>query len=210
MLKIPRELITCPRPPQVEHVFEVEPGSAPEPRQDSHKSSFVTAISFSQPNTASSNEIITQVSAAPRAGRILPFAAEQFIEDAAGAGAEDFAENLKRIMEAAAPKTSAGARARIEGSMAVPVVSGPRLRIAQGFVGFAQFLEFFLGGFVAGIFIGMILEGQFAIGLFDFLLAGAAVHPEDIVIIALGHGGQTAGFLATTTLAGRIRRSRNL
>src|SRR5207248_5356633 len=75
---------------------------------------------------------------------------------------------------------------------------------------FAQFLEFFLGGFVAGIFVGMILEGQLAIGLFDFLLAGAAVHPENIVIIAFGHGGQTAGFLATTTLAGRIRRARNL
>src|SRR5439155_4550048 len=155
-------------------------------------------------------QIITKIGATPRSGRILPFAAEQFIEDAAGAGAEDFAENLKRIMEAAAPKTSAGARARIEGSMAVLVVSSPRLRIAQGFVGFAQFLEFFLGGFVAGIFVGMILEGHLAIGLFDFLLTGVAVHPEDFVIIAFGHGGQTAGFLATTTLAGRIRRSRNL
>src|SRR6266545_2066411 len=50
MLKMPRELITCPRPPQVVQVFVDEPGSAPEPRHDSHGSSLVTAISFSQPN----------------------------------------------------------------------------------------------------------------------------------------------------------------
>src|SRR5438477_9777606 len=48
MLNIPRELMTCPRPPQVEHGFAVVPGAAPEPRHVSHDSSFVTGISFSQ------------------------------------------------------------------------------------------------------------------------------------------------------------------
>ena len=57
MLKMPRELMTCPRPPQVEQVFVVEPGSEPDPRHDSQVSSFVTVISLSQPSTASSKEI---------------------------------------------------------------------------------------------------------------------------------------------------------
>src|SRR5438552_17697441 len=59
MLKIPRELITCPRPPQVEHVFEVEPGSAPAPRPDSQQSRIVTSFSFSPSNPASANVIHT-------------------------------------------------------------------------------------------------------------------------------------------------------
>ena len=57
MLKMPRELITWPRPPQVEQVFVVEPGSAPEPPHDSQESSLVTGTSLSHPSTASSNEI---------------------------------------------------------------------------------------------------------------------------------------------------------
>ena len=45
----------------------------------------------------------------------------------------------------------------IESGMTILVVSGALLRIAQDFVGFAQFLETFLGGFVARVFIGMKL-----------------------------------------------------
>src|SRR5205085_12032301 len=75
----------------------------------------------------------------------------------------------------------------IEGGMAVLIVGGPFLRVAQRFVGFAQFLELLLGGFVAGIFVGMVFDGQLAVGFFDLLLAGVAVHSEDLVIIAFGH-----------------------
>jgi hypothetical protein len=53
MLKIPRELITCPRPPQTVHAFAVAPGSAPEPLHDSQASSLLTEISFSHPIAAS-------------------------------------------------------------------------------------------------------------------------------------------------------------
>src|ERR1700722_3352419 len=57
MLKIPRDIKTCPRPPHVAHVFNFEPASAPEPPHVSHLSSFVTEISLSQPSAASSSEI---------------------------------------------------------------------------------------------------------------------------------------------------------
>src|SRR2546425_680356 len=57
MLKIPRDISTCPRPPQVVHDFNFEPCSMPAPSQVSHLSSLVTEISFSQPSAASSSEI---------------------------------------------------------------------------------------------------------------------------------------------------------
>src|SRR5256884_618935 len=111
--------------------------------------------------------VVTKVGAALRAGGIAPFAAEEFVEDAAGAASKHFPENFKRIMKPAATKPSGAPCAGIESGMTVLVVRGPFLRIAQRFVGFPQFFEFFLGGFVAGILIRMVFDGQFAIGLFD-------------------------------------------
>jgi hypothetical protein len=153
--------------------------------------------------------VVTKVGAALRPGGITPLAAEQLVEDAARAAAKDFAENFKRVVESAAAKTTR-ARARVKGGVAVLVVSGALLRVAQRFIGFAQFFELLLGSLVARILVGMIFDGQFPIRLLDFLLAGVAVHAEDLVVIAFGHNAQAAGFRATTTLAGRIRRSRNL
>ena len=49
MLKMPREVITWPRPPQVGQVLTRDPASAPEPSQTSQRSGLVTVISFSHP-----------------------------------------------------------------------------------------------------------------------------------------------------------------
>src|SRR5438552_1724834 len=126
--------------------------------------------------------VVTKVGAALRPGGITPFAAEQFVEDAAGAAAEDFAENLERIVESAAARPSARARSGIESGVAVLVISGALLRVAQRFIGFTQFFELFLGGLVARIFVGMIFAGQFPVGLLDFVLTGVALHAEDLEI----------------------------
>ena len=67
------------------------------------------------------------------------------------------------------------------------------MRVAQGLVGLAEFLEFFLGGLVARIFVRMKFDGQLAVGLLDFLVAGAAADAEDFVIIAFGHGSGCGG-----------------
>src|SRR5215471_2983487 len=57
MLKIPRELMICPRPPQVGHDLTLDPLSAPVPLHTSHCAGLVMVISFSQPCAASSNAI---------------------------------------------------------------------------------------------------------------------------------------------------------
>ena len=113
-------------------------------------------------------------------------------------------------MKSPAAKPAPGARPGIEGGVAVLVVSGALLRVAQCFVSFAQFLELFFGGMISRIFVGMIFDRQFAVGLLDLLLAGGALHAKYLVIVAFGHRGQEVGLRETTTLAGRIRRSFNL
>ena len=80
-----------------------------------------------------------------------------------------------------------GAVARVKRRMAVLVISGAFLRVAQRLVSLAQFLEFFLGGLVARIFVRMKFHRELAIGFFDFLLARFAGDAEDFVIIAFGH-----------------------
>ena len=140
-------------------------------------------------------------------------AAEEAFKNAAAA-AEDLAENVERIVKAAAEAAARPARARIERGVAVLVVGGAFLRIAQRLVSLAEFLEFFLGGLVARIFVRMKFHGQLAVGLLDFLVVGLAADAEDFVIIAFGHGirrrAVSDGFLATMTVAGRSSRSRNL
>ena len=83
----------------------------------------------------------------------------------------------------AAPARSA----RVKGGVAVLVVGGPLLRIAQGLVSLSDLLEFVLGRFIARIFVRMKLHGQFAIGPFNLLVTGGAFHAQDFVIVALGH-----------------------
>src|SRR5258707_3981912 len=109
-------------------------------------------------------------------------------------------------MESAAPKS---ARASIESAMAILIVKGAFLGITEDFVSFPDLFELFLRRFIPGIFIRVIFYGELSVGLFYFLFGGRSLHCENLVIIAFGHG-QAAGFLATTTVAGRSRRSRNL
>ena len=58
----------------------------------------------------------------------------------------------------------------VKGGMAVLVVGGALLRVAQDFVGLAQFLELLLGGFVARVLVRVILDRELAVGLLDFLV----------------------------------------
>ena len=48
------------------------------------------------------------------------------------------------------------------------------LRVAQDVVGFLDLLEALLGGFVAGIQVGMILARQLAVRLADIVVLGIA------------------------------------
>ena len=132
MLKMPREVSTWPRPPQVAQVRSLEPGSAPEPRR-------FALVELGDGNFLFAAErgfferdfhIVAQIIAALRAGRILA-AAEMFSKMLPpAAAAEDFAENIERIVEPAAAAAAAGALARVKGRVAVLVVGGAFLRVA--------------------------------------------------------------------------------
>ena len=60
--------------------------------------------------------------------------------------------------------------------MTILVVYLPFLGIVEHLVGLGEFLEFLLGGLVAGIAIRVMLKGELAIGLLDLILAGIARH----------------------------------
>ena len=81
----------------------------------------------------------------------------------------------------------AGALAGVKGRMAELVVSGALLRLTQGLVGLAQFLETFLRGLVTGVFVRMIFDREFAVSLFYVLVAGVLVNAKDFVVVAFGH-----------------------
>ncbi len=76
---------------------------------------------------------------------------------------------------------------RIERRVAVLVVGGAFLRVAQDFVGLAQLLEFFLRRVVARVFVRVIFYGQLAVAFSDFLKRDFAADFKNLVIIAFGH-----------------------
>ena len=83
------------------------------------------------------------------------------------------------------PPAPPNAAALREGLVAKAVVGRALVGVAEHLVGLAEFLELVLGGLVAGIFVGMKFHRELAVGFLDVLGAGAAFHPQDLVIIAL-------------------------
>ncbi len=113
-------------------------------------------------------------------------AAEKLLEEVAETGA---AELEVFGFGSAAPLVSAVAsRHRSPVSALFPisaqvVVFLALLGVAQHLVGFVDLLEFFLGAlFVLGD-VGMVLAGEGAKGLADFIVAGRAFHSQGLVII---------------------------
>src|SRR6185312_11522097 len=126
--------------------------------------------------------------------------------------AEDVAEDIADVLaaEGIAVKSSGAADARV----AVAIVGRALLRIAQHLVRLAALLEAFLGGMIARIPVGMMLQRHLAVSSLDLLIACAAADAKDFVVIGSGHVLRSAHasfcceLLATRTSAGRSRRSR--
>jgi hypothetical protein len=136
--------------------------------------------------------VVAEIRATLRAGGIAASAAsaEELVEDVFDVSCpERLAEKVKGIVESARAGARAAA-ARVEGIVAVLVVGGALLRVAQCLVGFADLLELVLGGLVTWILVGVKLEGLLAIGLLEFVVRNAAADAEDFVIVALGHPGE--------------------
>ena len=68
--------------------------------------------------------------------------------------------------------------------MSVLVVGSPFLAVGENFVGLLGFLEFFLGRRIVRIAVRVVLHGQLAVGLLDFVIARIAVDAEYFVKIA--------------------------
>jgi hypothetical protein len=77
--------------------------------------------------------------------------------------------------------------------MAVAVVGWAFLGIGENLIGFADFLEFLLGLFIALMFVGMMLDGEFAVGFFNFLGGDSAANAEHFVVIFFGGHGLGGG-----------------
>ncbi len=154
-------------------------------------------------------EIVAQVGAATLLGTTTAAAAEKVFEDAAAARTENLAEEIKGVVE---PRPGA-CPAAFERGVTVTVVGRPFVGIDQDVVGLRDLLEVFLCLLVARIAVRVVLHGELAVAVLDFLDGSAAGDPEDLVgVLAMTrrHYGQAAGPLETKTLAGRSRRSRSL
>jgi hypothetical protein len=73
--------------------------------------------------------------------------------------------------------------------MSVPIIGIPFLLIRQHFIRFADLFKLFFGLFVSLVFIGMMLNCEFAVRLFDFLGCGSTRDDQNFVIISLCRHG---------------------
>ena len=69
--------------------------------------------------------------------------------------------------------------------MAVAVVAGPLLRVAQDVVSLGRLLEPLLGLGVAEVAVGVVLHGQLAVRLRDRVVVRVRVDAEDFVEVTL-------------------------
>src|SRR5690606_2356630 len=67
------------------------------------------------------------------------------------------------------------------------VVGGTLLIVLQDVIGLVNFLELLLGRRIARIAVRMILHGELAISLLDFIALRTSGHAQDIVIVLLRH-----------------------
>jgi len=68
--------------------------------------------------------------------------------------------------------------------VAITIVERTFLTIGQNGICFAALLEFFFRVRIVRIAVGMVLQGQLAVGALDLLLAGATLDAQDFVIIS--------------------------
>ena len=103
----------------------------------------------------------------------------------AAATAKNFAENIAECFRKSAEAfaTVTAAHLRIHTGMSVSIVGAAFFRLGKYFVSFLGFLEFFLCVLAVGVTIWMKFHRQFAIGFFDVLIAGIAIHAENFVEI---------------------------
>src|SRR5205823_714316 len=71
--------------------------------------------------------------------------------------------------------------------VSVAVVGGALLWIAQDAISFGRFLEFLLGMFIARIAVGMMRQGELAVGRLEHRFIAVPDYTEDFIIVSFGH-----------------------
>ena len=122
------------------------------------------------------SDVLAQVRTALRPRAPARSSAEQV------AKTEEVAENLAEVLDRGIePRRSSNST---DPGMTETVVSGALVDVRQNGVGLAALFELFFRVRIVGIAVGVKLQRQFAVGALDFLLAGPAGNPEDLVVIA--------------------------
>ena len=111
---------------------------------------------------------------------------------AATTTAEDFAEDVEGIMEAATAASTASTASTIgKGSVTVAVVGSAFLVVAEDVVGLTDLFEFVLGSLVTRVFIGVMLHRELAVSFLHVVGGDIAWDSQYFVIIAfVGHRGE--------------------
>ena len=103
---------------------------------------------------------------------------------AAAAHPEEVLEDVGEVAEDVAHVFEAMEALVAQAGVAVLVVEAAFLRVAQDLVGLGGLFEELLG-LVAGVAVGVVFEGLFAVGGLDLGGRGLAVHAQNFVIIPL-------------------------
>jgi hypothetical protein len=134
-------------------------------------------------------DLALDVAAAPRAVA-APAAAEDIAKHAV---AEDIAEGRENVVDVREMRRAAGIDARV----AVAVVARPLVGVAENLKGLGRLFELDDRFVVAGVLVGMVFDGQFAIGVGKLFFRGVAGDSQDLVIVTFGrhcgHGDMVAG-----------------
>ena len=104
------------------------------------------------------------------------------------ATAEEVAEAAEDILHAhaaaEASSTAAGGTATDTGVTEL-IVALALVGVTQHVIGLGQLLELLLGLLIPGVLIGVVLDGELAIGLLQLVGRSALAHPEYLVVISL-------------------------
>jgi hypothetical protein len=122
-------------------------------------------------------KVVTQIRTALHTRALAAAATEEISES------ENVAENVAEIGKYAWIESTHSSSAADTG-VTEPVVVGAFLAIAQNGICFSGLFEGFFSFVISRISIGVVLECELSIGALDFLVAGAARHAKDFVVVS--------------------------
>ena len=111
-------------------------------------------------------------------------------ESTAKSAAKDIAKDVAQVHAAkttAEPACTAAVGSRIVGvyaGKAELIIALAFLRVGKHIVGFVDLFELFLGFFIAGVQVRVVLFGKFAVGALDLGIRGVFADAQHLVIIS--------------------------